>query len=283
MISENYCIFAPKVKAMKRTTIWMGILLIALAMLASSCGKKQHIKVSKTALTYSYAGGDDVFLVEADCNWEVIGMPDWVTVNPSSGSGNGNVAVTVKRNNSLLDRNHLIYVTSETGKTKKSIQVVQTKPDISAIVNKVWFALSDERWDTDYLDRIIPDSYRSYNYYSNDEYEHWFFYFTNAHDGYQIHTYNGDTVNYPFSFTYYPDVDSLDISFTVIGDTTALEDYHTIIHQLDDEFFVFSHAYRPHQFEKITTANVTGEDKAVFKINPKKNQPKPRGPLIPVK
>lgn len=282
MISENYCIFAPKVKAMKRTMIYLGALAFALMMLNTSCGKKQHIEISKTAMIYSYSGGEDVFRVEADCGWEVIGMPDWITVEPVSGSGNGNVVVRVQRNNSLIDRNHLLYVTSETGKTKKSIQIVQMKPDISAIVNKVWFTLSDERWDTDYFDQIIPESYRSYNYYADDEYEHWFFYFTNEHDGYQVRTYDGDTTNYPFSFTYYPDVDSLDISFEVEGDT-LVEDYHTIVHQLDNEFFVFSHAYRPHQYEKITTANVTGEEKAIFKINPKKNQAKPRGPLIPVK
>lgn len=268
---------------MKRLTILMGVFLLTLVMLSTTCGKKQHITISKTSMTFSYAGGDDVFQVNADCYWEIVGLPDWISVSPSSGNGNGNVVVTVKRNDESQDRNFLMYVIPTSGKPKRGIQIVQMKPDISAILNKVWFTLSDERWDTDFWDHVIPESYRSYNYYSNDEYEHWFFYFYDEHNGYQIRTFNGDTINYPFSFTYYPSIDSLDISFDLIGDTIAQEDYHTIVHQLDNDFFVFSHAYRPHQFEKITTANVTGEDKAVFKINPKKNQAKPRGPLIEVK
>ena len=261
----------------------MGVFLLTLAMLVSSCGKRQHIDLSKNTMTFSYSGGEDVFQIEADCNWEVVDLPDWATATPIYGSGNGNVVVTVDRNNSLIDRNHLIYVYSENGRTKRSIQLVQTKADISAILHKVWFALSDERWDTDYMDRIIPDSYRIYNYYGNEDLEHWFFYFTDEHNGYQVHTYEGDTVYYPYTFTFYPDVDSLDISFEVVGDSTVMEDYHTIVHQLDNEFFVFSHAYRPHQFEKITTANVTGDQKEVLKVNPKKIQNKPKGPIIPVK
>ena len=258
------------------------MVLFALAMLVSSCGEKQHINLSKTSLAYTYSGGDDVFQVVADCNWEVVDLPDWITVSPSSGYGNGNVVVTVKRNDTTHDRTHFLYVISENGKTKKGIQIIQVKADISAILHKVWFTLSDERWETDYLDHIIPESYRIYNYYSNEGFENWFFYFTDEHNGYQVHTHDGDTVYYPYTFTFHPEVDSLDICFEVIGDTSVLEDYHTVIHQLNDEFFVFSHAYRPHMFEKITTANVTGDDKAVFNINPKNKQTKPHGPLIPV-
>lgn len=258
-------------------------MLFALVVLTASCGKRQHIIISKASLTYTYSGGNDMFRVEADCSWEVVGMTDWITVNPTIGDGDGNVVVTVKRNTTSQDRNATLYVVSDNGRTKKSIPIYQIKADINTIIQKVWFTLSDERWDTDYLDHVIPESYRSYNYYSNEDFENWFFYFDDDHRGYQIRTYNGDTIIYPYTFTFYPDVDSLDISFEVIGDSTIMEDYHTIIHELNNEYFVFSHAYRPHQFEKITTVNVTGEEKAPFKINPKKIQTKPKGPLIPVK
>ena len=261
----------------------MGVLLFALAVLSVSCGKKQHIVISKASLTYTYSGGIDVFRVEADCNWEITGMPDWVSVNPTSGSGNGNVAVRVQRNTSSQDRNTLLYVVSDNGRTKKGIQVFQVLADINVILRKVWFTVTDERWDTDYLDNVIPESYRSYRFYSNEGFENWFFYFYDDHSGVQVYTHDGDTKYYPYTFTIYPDVDSLDISFEVVGASTIMEDYHTIVHQLDNEFFSFSHAYRPHQFELVTTANVTGDQKKDLKINPKKVQAKPKGPLIPVK
>ena len=268
---------------MKRTTVCMVALWFAILALATSCGDKQHIIISKASMTYTYSGGNDVFQITADCGWEITGATNWITVNPTTGNGNGNVVVTVNRNTTSQDRSVTLYVTSENGKVTKSIQIIQVRADINAIIRKVWFTLSDERWDTDYYNHVIPESYRIYNYYSNEGFENWFFYFLDDSTGYQIRTYQGDTIYYPYSFTFYPDVDSLDIFFQVVGDSTLLEDYHTIIHQLNNEFFVFSHAYRPHQFEKITTANVTGGQKGMFKVNPKKIQNKPKGPLIPVK
>ncbi len=274
---------------MKRTAVYMGVLLLALTVLAPSCGKKQNITLSKESLTYTYSGGNEMFRIEADCDWEIVGMPDWITVSPANGSGNGVVAVKVDRNTSSQDRNALLNVVSSNGRTKKGLWVFQIKADINTILYKVWFTVTDERWDTDYLDRIIPESYRSYRYYSNPGYENWFFYFYDDHNGVQIYTNNGDTIYYPYTFTFYPDVDSLDICFeviadsTLIADSTVMEDYHTIVHQIDNEFFSFSHDYRPHQFEMVTTANVTGNQKDVIKINPKKVQAKPKGPLIPVK
>lgn len=268
---------------MKRTTIWIGLLFLTLSVLATSCRKKQHIIISKASMTYSYSGGNDVFRVEADCNWEVVGVEDWLTVNPTVGNKDGNVVVSVERNNTMQDRRATLFVVSENGKVKKGIEIIQASVDINAIINKVWFALTDERWDTDYYNQVIPESYRSYSYYSNPGYENWFFYFLNNNTGYQVRTYNGDTIYYPYNFIYYPDVDSLDISFEIIGDTVNREDYHAIVHQLDEENFVISHAYRPHQFEKIVSVNVTGNRKEVFKVNPKKIQSKPKGPLIPVK
>ena len=256
---------------------------MALSVLTTSCGEKQHIVISKASMVYSYSGGNDVFRIEADCNWEVVGAANWFTVNPTMGSKDGNVVVTVARNNSLQDRNATLYVVSENGKVKKSIDIIQTSADINVIINKVWFTLTDERWDTDYFNQVIPESYRSYSYYSNAGYENWFFYFLENNTGYQVRTYDGDTIYYPYNYTYYPDVDSLDISFEIEGDSVAREDYHTIVHQLDEENFVISHAYRPHQYEKITSVNVTGTRREVFRINPKKIQSKPKGPLIPVR
>lgn len=267
---------------MKRTAIWIGILMLVVGSM-SSCGKKQHVDISKTSLVYTYSGGNDVFRVEADCNWEVSGMPDWITVNPSTGYRDGNVVVSVARYNGSQDRYASLSITSENGKVTKEIGVFQIRADINAIIRKVWFTLSDERWDTDYFNHIIPESYRSYNYYSNEGFENWFFYFIDDSTGYQVRTYQGDTTYYPYKFAFYPEVDSLFISFETEGDSVVREDYRTIIHQLNNEYFVFSHAYRPHQFEKITTANVTGNQREVFKVNPKKIKAKPKGPLIPVK
>lgn len=268
---------------MKRKTIWIGLLLLTLAVSVTSCRKKQSINLSKEQIVFTYSGGNDVFQVEANCEWTVTGAPDWITVNPVSGENNGNVAVNVSRNNTMNDRHALLTVVSANEKAQKSIEIIQTPIDISILVNKVWFARIEERWNSDYWDAVIPESYRSWTFYADEGSEQWFFYFLNDNNGYEIHVFDHDTVYYPYQFNYEPDYDSLNIRFEMENDSAVMEDYHTVIHRLDDAYLVFSHAYRPHQFEKITAVNVSGDEKRVFRINPKKIRQKPKGPLIPVK
>ena len=267
---------------MKRKTILIGVLLLTLLVSFTSCRKKQSINLSKEQLVFTYSGGDDVFQVEANCEWNVTGMPDWITVNPTSGENNGNVAVNVSRNETAVDRSAMLTVSSANEKAKKNISVTQTPVDISAITNKVWFTRLEERWNSDYYDVVIPESYRSWIFYADEGFEQWFFYFFEDQTGYEIHVYDNDTIYYPYQFQYEPDYDSLFIRFEALSDT-IVEDYHTVIQQLDNEYLVFHHAYRPHQFEKVTLVNVTGDSKKPFRINPKKIQQKPRGPFIPVK
>lgn len=259
------------------------MLLLALIVSVTSCRKKQSVNLSKEQIFFTYSGGNDVFQVEANCDWTVTGVPDWITVNPVSGEKNGNVAVNVGRNNTQEDRHAFLTVVSSNEKAQKSVEVIQTPIDISALVNKVWFTRLEERWNSDYWDVVIPESYRSWTFSANEGYEQWFFYFFDNDIGYQIHVYRGDTVFYPYQFHYEPDYDSLNIRFEMVNDTVNMEDYHTVVHQLDNEYFVFSHAYRPHQFEKITAVNATGDERKAFRINPKKIRQKPHGPLIPVK
>lgn len=268
---------------MKRTTICLGVLLLAFMMLASSCHRKSAIVLSTDHLVFTYSGGSDVFQVTADCKWTITDAPDWMTINPTSGKKNDIVNVRVSRNNTSEDRNALLSVVSSNEKTKKDILITQTPIDISALVKKVWFARTEERWNSDYYDVVIPESYRSWTYYADAGREQWFFYFLEDSTGYEIHVFNNDTVFFQYQYIYEPDFDSLYIGFELINDTVNKEDYHTVVHQLDNEYFVFSHAYRPHQFEKITAVNVTGDRKNTFRINPKKIKQKSRGPLIEVK
>ena len=268
---------------MNRKTIWIGLLLLTLIVSVTSCRKKQTINLSKEQIVFTYSGGDDVFQVEANCEWTVTGMPDWITVNPVSGEKDGNVAVNVARNDTQNDRHAMLTVVSANEKAKKSIEITQTPIDISALVRKVWFTRTEERWNSDYYDVVIPESYRSWTFWADEGYDQWFFYFFEDNIGYQIHVYRDDTIYYPYHFNYEPDFDSLNICYEMVSDTVELEDYHTVVHRLDDEYFIFSHAYRPHQFEQVTAVNVTGDEKKAFRINPKKIGQKSKGPLIPVK
>ena len=265
---------------MKKHFIWIGLVTICLWFASASCCKKQHITVSKEILTFNFEGGMDFFQIEADCDWNIETTADWFTVSTETGSNDATITVTVQRNPHTAERNALLTVVSANGKIKKTIKVVQNQIDISMIVEKVWFTRFYERWDTDFYNEYIPESYRSWTYYSDPGLENWFWYFFEDTISYQIHTVNYDTVYYPFEYIYYPEGDSIYINFLTVDET--VEDYHATIHQLDHEYFTFSDAYRPHQFEKITTVNVTEKGRSEIKINPKKVKSKPAGPLIPI-
>ncbi len=267
---------------MKKQHIWMVILMIGVVIASTSCRKKQHVEVSVESMTFGYAGGTDVFQIEADCDWtiEKDGEADWIEITPTQGTNNATVSVMVKMNTNSTDRSSSIRVVSANGKVKRVILITQAKVDITLISNKYWFLYFYERWATDYYNQPIPEEYRTYNYYSNEGYENWFFYFFNNNRGYQLHTHDYDTVIYQYDYVYYPDGDSLYINFDTYSDS-LVEDYHVVVQQLDSERLLLRNEYRPHQFEKLTMANVSSSKRGIY-INPKKIKPKPRGPLIPI-
>ena len=268
---------------MKKHSLWMKSLLLTLLIVTTACGKRHNLEVDKSMIVFSFAPSTDVFHIEAQSDWSIDtdNTADWVTINPLSGSNNALVSVTVAKNNTVNDRRTSFQVVNDNGKIRREVVVAQQKIDIYAIVRKVWFLRTYERWDSDYFDVVIPDSYRTITYYSNPGFENWFFYFVEDSTGYLIRTYQGDTLSYPYQFVYYPEYDSLNITFATTND--SIENYHTIIHELTNSVFNFSDAYRPHQFEKLNLVNVTGEERGGIKINKKNIALKPSGPIIQLK
>ena len=266
---------------MKRHFFWIGALL-AIVFAIASCGPKQHLEVNKEKLVFNSFGGTDLFYVVADCDWniEVDNTQDWLSVNPlSGGKDTTNIIVTAVPNEHNYDRNTSLAVVSSNGKVRKEIEVTQEKIDIDYIHNKIWFLRDYERWDCNYLNVIIPESYRSWTFYTDYGNENWFFYFMDNNSGYEIRIKGDDTTYYAYDYQYYPQGDSLFIRFEN-PDSTFIDDYHATIHELNNERFTFSDAYRPHQYEKLFLVNVSRGDRSEMKINHKKIAKKPAGPLI---
>lgn len=268
---------------MKRHSVGFLALFTLIAVTFSACCNRQHLDVSKSVIVFGYAGGNDFFNVEADCNWtiQVDDNQSWLTVNPISGSNNASVAVTAHQNNGTANRSANITVVSENGKVSRRVVVTQSKVDISPVMGKVWFLRFYERWDMDYWNNVIPESYRSWTYYTDIQFENWYFYFYDDHTGYQVHTNQGDTIYHQYHYDFYPDGDSLNIVFENINSTT--EDYHAIIHELNNGNFSFSDPYDWHEYEKLNLVNVSTSKRNELKINKAKIAPKTAGPLIQVK
>ena len=268
---------------MKRSIVCITALMLTVLIGSTSCCKRQHITLSKESLTFCSQGGRDFIEIKADCDWTIEkgASADWFSFNQTEGSNDAVIALNISPNETHVDRNGVFTVISSDGRTKKSVPIVQTNIDINKIINKVWFTRLYERWNTDFHNQYIDESYRSWLYYAEPEYENWFFYFLNDGTGYEIRSYHYDTIYYPYQYMYYPDCDSLFISFQTVDDSLT-EDYRAVIYELNQERFVFLNEYRNHQFEKINTVNVSNSKREI-KINPKKVVRKPAGPLIQVK
>lgn len=73
------------------------ILVLSLPVFAS-CRKDDRITVSKTELSWTSDGGKKIIELTADCEWNV-SYPDWITCEPTSGSGSAQLTVRAARNN----------------------------------------------------------------------------------------------------------------------------------------------------------------------------------------
>lgn len=151
---------------------------------------------------------------------------------------------------------------------------------INAIINRVWFTTKEERWNTDYSDNYIPESYRSWSYYKIPGSENWLWYFFDNNEGYEIHTKDYDTTYYHFEYSYRYKDNSLYVSYETVDGST--EEYNVQLEQLDEDNLIWQHEYRSHSFEKVTNENVTGDSKrgGVINLNPKNVKRKPSGPMI---
>lgn len=258
----------------------MAASLAIMAICCFSCVKKPQIELSKTAISFSSAGGTSAVVVEADCDWNVDykGDHEWYTLSRMSGTNQGVILVTVEEQHSHFERSAYFTVTSSNGKVSKSVQVIQQPIAIVDIHNKVWFLHEYERWATDYADVYIDDSYKHWNYYIDESFDNWFFYFMADSTGYQLHTKNGDTTAFAYSYIYYPLGDSLYINF--VTDSTEVEDYHATILELNQQNFVFFDEFLPHQFEKLYMANIS--TRSPFTVSPNKIKKRKGGPLIPI-
>ena len=57
-----------------------------------------EIRVSQSYVSLSTSGGSTSINVEATGSWTVSGAPEWLTVSPASGTGNGTITFSAEAN-----------------------------------------------------------------------------------------------------------------------------------------------------------------------------------------
>ena len=104
------------------------VILMIIVMLSVSCSERESITASKTSLEWTMDGGRKTLDITANCSWSIT-TPDWVSVEPSSGTGNSNVIVRAAKNDGV-GRNGTLVISA--GEAMTEIALVQAGVDFRA-------------------------------------------------------------------------------------------------------------------------------------------------------
>ena len=113
---------------MNRRSIFLSVVFFLVFF--SECKKnddtvtEEAMDVSPSSLSFGKDAENKTFGITSNAHWTVSKSNDWLSVNPASGEGNGNVTVSVIANTGTDVRNGTVTVTTKGGKEKK-IQVTQ--------------------------------------------------------------------------------------------------------------------------------------------------------------
>lgn len=101
---------------MKKTKfLWSMLSMVMAAMLSvqfTSCSKddKEDFSVNPSYISLSEAGGSQSIQVVGKGSWSVSGIPSWLTVSPTQGSGNGTIMVSAPSNTERNSRNCTLLI-----------------------------------------------------------------------------------------------------------------------------------------------------------------------------
>jgi len=132
---------------MKKDFLWSLLAIMMVTMLnagLSSCKKDDpdpELSVSTNSIKFaSAASGSQTFSVSSNVGWTINANPSWLTVNPTTGSGNGVVSASVTESTEFADRTGSITIISTEGGIIKTIDVTQEGMKASLSVSPTSFS-----------------------------------------------------------------------------------------------------------------------------------------------
>ena len=99
----------------------MMFALVALMLLAAGCGKEVNVAFTTSELTVVADGGEVTANLTSNGDWTVDAHPEWISVSPSSGSGDTQLVLLVLANNGDEARSGEISVSSKKNTAKLTV------------------------------------------------------------------------------------------------------------------------------------------------------------------
>lgn len=253
----------------------------------------EYIKVTENILSFFSDAESKTITVTSNCDW-TLGKEsnsdfttDFYTASPTSGNvGSTDLNITVSNNFATTNYLGLFRLKSSSGNTETPVRVKQNGRNDSNITSSVWGVYQYERWNTDYYNNILEETYTTSNYVpTNFNSPGWTMYFLKNNHGEQSdRKYNNDNVLiqvfYPFDYQYDTLTQKLHIVFES-EDPEVNEYYDTDVLTLNDSIFIIQDEYRDHFFEKASMRKVGYVDEKSVGSSPRKTgRKKPGHPLF---
>ena len=226
-------------------------LMAATGMCFVGCKPEPSIIVSTQDLWFGIDAGTKTVEINANCDWTITqnDNADWYTITPMSGSKNDRViTVTVNDYPDGDFRGSSFIIASSGSHIRHTVFVSQNKLNFDGMMNKVFGVVRLEKWNTDYFDQIIEDSYRDRTYDPYDIEHGYQMYFLENGQGVQCDHHSDTAVYYSFKYNYNPLTQILHIEFETVSDT--VESYNASVLTASDSLYRFIHEYRAHFWER---------------------------------
>lgn len=123
------------------------VILMIIVMLSVSCTEKESITVSKSSLEWTMHGGRKTVDVTANCSWTIT-TPEWVTAEPSSGTGNSNIVIRAAKNDDV-QRSGMLIIAS--GDAMAEIALAQSGVDVRIERTEFEFSIDGTPIDFDII------------------------------------------------------------------------------------------------------------------------------------
>ena len=246
-----------------RSFIWMALMVMA-ATILTGCGKDYELWVSSQDVRFGLEPGTQTIILRANCKWtiDMKDDADWLTISPMSGSANDSIiTVTVSDFTGGDYRGTSFVISSPKHHVRRTVFVAQTYIDFYSMINKVYGVMNKERWNTDYADQIIEDTYQLKQYNPYDTTRGYHMYFLEDGTGVQRDHHTDTVAYYLFFYEYDPFNQILHISFP--GPDSVMN-YNPEVLTASDSLYRFMHEFKSHFFEradmrKIGTINPSGK------------------------
>ena len=120
---------------MKKVFLYMAMVMAFAACSGDSISdidsiivSNDYMSVSSSSIQLSGNESKHELTITSNCKWSISSDANWISIDSSSGDGNGTVSITASLNSTGSDRTGTVIVTTDKSKLQKKVRVTQGTP-----------------------------------------------------------------------------------------------------------------------------------------------------------